>query len=100
MNYILQATYDDIELDEDLIIVSLCRHLMTLSSMNEHMRMSKYYELFSSSFVDALKSLSEAFSIKNIKKCSMCRDSLRDINRYNRIIRQDLIEETTKKFIS
>lgn len=30
----------------------------------------------------------------------MCRGPLRDTNRYNRIVRQGLIEESTKKFIS
>lgn len=97
MDHILQATYKDIELDENPIIVPSCRHLMTLSSMDGHMRMSDYYELFPSPFVDALKPLSEAFSIENVKKCSMCRDPLRDINRYNRIVSQGLIEEATKK---
>ena len=100
VDYILQATYEDIELDEDPIIVPSCRHLMTLSSMDGHMGMSDYYELSPSSSVDALKPLPGAFLIENVKKCPMCRGPLRDINRYNRIVRQGLIEEATKKFIS
>lgn len=36
MDYILQATYGDVELDEDPVIVPSCRHLMG---------MSEYYEL-------------------------------------------------------
>lgn len=100
VDYILQATYGDIEFDEDPIIVPLCRHLMTLSSMDGHMGMSDHYELSLNSSVDALKPLLGAFSIENVKKCPMCRGPLRDINRYNRIVRQGLIEEATKKFIS
>ena len=99
MDYILQATYDDIEFDEDPIVVPSCCHLMTLSSMDGHMGMSDYYELSPSSSVNALKPLLKAFSIKNVKKCSMCRGPLRDISCYNRIVRQGLIEETTKRFI-
>ena len=100
MDYILQATYVDIELHEDPIIMPSCRHLITLSSMDGHVEIADYYELSPSSSVDALKPLPEAFSIKNIKKCPIYRGPLRDINRYNRIIRQGLIEEATKKFIS
>lgn len=52
---ILQATYGDIELDEDPIIVPSCHHLKTLSSMDGHIGMSDYYELSLSFSVDALK---------------------------------------------
>ena len=100
MDYILQATYSDVELDEDPVIVPLCRHFMALSSMDGHMEMSEYYELSPSFSVEALKPLLEAFSTENVKKCPMCRGSLRNINRYNRIVRQSLIKEATKKFIS
>ena len=67
VDYILQATYDDIELDEDPIVVLSCRHLMTLLSMDGHMGMSDYYEMSPSSSVNALKPLPEAFSMKNVK---------------------------------
>ena len=100
VDYILQATYGDADLDEDPVIVPSCCHLMVLSSMDGHMEMSKYYELSPSSSAEALKPLPEAFSTDNVKKCPMCRGTLRNINRYNRIVRQSLIEEATKKFIS
>ena len=100
VDYILQATYGNVELDEDPVIVPSCRHLMALSSMDGHMEMSEYYELSPSFSVEALKPLPEAFSTENVKKCPICRGSLRNINRYNRIVRQSLIEEATKKFIS
>jgi len=100
VDYILQATYGDVDLDEDPVIVPSCRHLMALSSMDGHIGMSDYYELSPSFSAEALKPLPEPFSTENVKKCPMCRGSLRDINRYNRIVRQSLIEEATKKFIS
>lgn len=100
VNYILQATYGDVDLDEDPVVVPSCRHLMALSSMDEHMGMSEYYELSPSFSIEALKPLPEAFSTENVKKCPMCRGSLRDVNRYNRIVRQSQIEEATRKFIS
>ena len=100
VDYILQSTYGDVDLDEDPVIVPSCGHLMALSSMDGHMGMTDYYEMSPSSSIDALKPLPEAFSTKNVKKCPMCRGPLRDIYRYNRIVRQSLVEEATKKFIS
>jgi len=85
-SYILQATYRDVDLDEDPVIVLSCRHLMALSSMDGHPGMSDYYELSPSFSAEALKPLPEPFSTENVKKCPMCRGSLRDINRCNRIV--------------
>ena len=100
VDYIMQATYGDVNLNEDPIILPSCGHIVTLSSMDGHMGMSDYYELSESSSIEALKALPEPFSTENVKRCPMCRGSLRDINRYNRIIRQGLLEQATKKFIS
>ncbi|KAI9781350.1 MAG: hypothetical protein M1816_002396 [Peltula sp. TS41687] len=100
VDYIMQATYSEVDLDEDPIIVPSCGHLMALSSMDGHMRMSDYYELSEGCSVKALKKLPEPFSTENLKNCPICRGSLRDINRYNRVVRQGLIEQVTKKFIS
>ena len=99
MDYILQNTYGNNDLNEDPVIVPLYRHLMALSSIDGHMGMSDYYELSLNSSVNSLKLLPEVFLIENIKKCPMCRGPLPDINQYNRIVRQGLIEEVTKKFI-
>ena len=63
--------------------------------------MSDYYELAPSSSFDALESLPEAFSMENVKKYPMCRGPLCDIDQYNCISRQSLIEEATpRKLIS
>ena len=86
-DYILQATYGDVDLDEDPVIIPLYRHLMALSSMDGHIGMSEYYELSPSFSAEALKPLPEAFSTESVKKCPICRGSLRSINRYNRIVR-------------
>jgi len=99
VDYILQNTYGNTDLDEDPVIMPLYRHLMALSNIDRPMGMFDYYELSPSSSVNALKPLPEAFSTENIKKCPMCRGPLPDINQYNRIVRQGLIEEATKKFI-
>ena len=100
VDYILQSTYDDIDLDEDPVIVPSCGHLMARSSMDGHMGMSDYYYLSENSSISDLKPLPEPFTTENVKNCPMCRGSFRDINRYNRIVKQGLLEQATKKFIS
>ena len=37
VDYIMQSTYEDVDLDEDLVIVPNCGHIMTLSSMDGQM---------------------------------------------------------------
>ncbi len=101
-DYILQETYGEVDLKEDPIIVPSCGHLMTRSSMDGHMAMADYYDLAADDgyTVRSLKPLPAPFSKENIKKCPICRGPLRNINRYNRIVRQGLLEEATKKFIT
>ncbi|KAI7185804.1 hypothetical protein KC352_g22535, partial [Hortaea werneckii] len=45
----------------------------------------------------ALKSMSEPFSSQELKTCPECRGSLRSINRYGRIVRRALLDESAKK---
>jgi hypothetical protein len=62
--------------------------------------MEKYYEFDERRIITAIKSTLDPFSMDEIKTCSLCRGSLRDLTRYGRIIRRAMIDETTKKFIS
>ncbi|KAI9821505.1 MAG: hypothetical protein M1832_003353 [Thelocarpon impressellum] len=100
VDYIMQETFGEIDVEKDPIIVPLCGHMMTLSSMDGHMGMSSYYQLSETSSIVAVRPLPEAFSADEAKTCPMCRGPLRDINRYNRIVRQKLIEAGTKRFIT
>ena len=104
VDYVTQATYAEIELDDDPIVIPSCGHIMTLSSMDGHMDMKKFYKisedfLTRSSVIVALQAPAEPFSADNLRSCPLCRRPLRDVNRYSRIVRQGLIDETTKKFI-
>ena len=62
--------------------------------------MQKYYESDANGIINSIKSTLEPFSMDEIKTCSFCRGSLRDLTRYGRIIRRAMIDETMKKFIS
>ncbi len=101
VDYIMSETYRDIDLDVEPVVVPACGHLMSLSSMDGHMGMRTFYEISpATGAIEALKALPEPFSEKNLKSCPMCRGPLRDINRYNRIVRQGLMEQATRKFVS
>jgi len=103
INYIMRFAYVEIDLDDNPCIILSCGHILTLESMNDHMDIAKYYIVFEDTrdknSIIELKSSSIPFSISKLKNCSMCRSPLRNINRYDRIVRRAWIDETTKKFI-
>ena len=90
--YIMRFSYAEINLDESSCIILSCDHILTLKSMNDHMSISDYYTFFDESddtdSIVRLKSSSKSFSIVELKNCSMCRCSLRNINRYDHIVRR------------
>ncbi|KAI2471127.1 P-loop containing nucleoside triphosphate hydrolase protein [Annulohypoxylon bovei var. microspora] len=92
--------YRDVDLDEDPCIFPDCGHMMTISSMDVELDMSDYYELSFDSSIVAIKPLPKPLSSTTIKACPKCRGSLRNISRYGRLVRQSLLDESTKKFIS
>lgn len=99
VDYIECKTYQEIDLEAAPIIVPSCGHLLTLPSMDGHMEMSTHYEMTEDGFVQGVISKSEPLSMKSLKACPMCRMPLRNINRYNRIVKRGLIDEATKRFI-
>ncbi|KAI7024210.1 hypothetical protein KC355_g1500 [Hortaea werneckii] len=66
--------------------------------MDGTMDMAAHYEIdpLTGAFT-ALKSTSEPFSSQELKTCPECRGSLRIINRYGRIVRRALLDESAKK---
>ena len=100
VDYIMQTTYAEVNLDEDPVIVPTCGHFMALSSMDGTMSMSSYYGLSVEGAVTGLKPLPVMSAAERLKNCPLCRGPLRNVNRYNRIVRQGLIEQATQKFIS
>ncbi len=69
--------------------------------MDSHMGVRRFYEIsLTTGALEALKALMEPFSDENLKSCPLCRGPLRNINRYNRIVRQSLMEQASRKFMS
>ncbi|CAF9929862.1 MAG: hypothetical protein HETSPECPRED_007476 [Heterodermia speciosa] len=101
VDYILQSTYAEIDLNVDPVIVPPCGHLLTIESMDGHMQMSAFFELSPTNPVEilGLKNSSKPFEAGDLKGCPLCRMPLRSISRYGRIVRRAFIDEATKKFI-
>ena len=99
-DYITLESYGEIDLDTDPIIVPSCGHLITVSSLDGFMDMTKYYTFGEGNTITAVVNASIAFSAeKDMKICPSCRASLRDIQRYSRIIRRAVLDESSKRFI-
>lgn len=99
VDFILSSPFNEIDLDENPCIVPSCGHILTLESMDGHMSMSDFYTMNEEGAILDLKNGAEPFSALGMKSCPTCRSPLRNVNRYGRIVRRALIDESTKKFI-
>ncbi|GKZ52916.1 hypothetical protein AnigIFM49718_003568 [Aspergillus niger] len=91
--------YKDINVDEDPLVFLSCGHFYTASSLDGIMGMSEHYEVESSTGrILGPKLNHRLFDSGRPKGCPQCRAPLRDIDRYNRIIKQAFLDEATKKF--
>ncbi|MCJ1402136.1 hypothetical protein MMC11_005355 [Xylographa trunciseda] len=93
------TTYQEIELDENPVVIPLCGHVITMSSLDGYMAMSRFYEMNDEGWIKGVISNSEPFQVDDLKACPICRYPLRNIHRYNRIVKRGLIDEATKRFI-
>ena len=102
VDYTELETYKNTDLDKDPIIFPQCGHLITLSSMDGQMDMSRHYTMNNDGLVTGLNGDSEPLSEddQSVKSCPQCRGSLRNVSRYGRIVRRALLDEATKKFIA
>lgn len=99
VDFIMSSTFEEVNLDEDPCIIPPCGHILTLESMDGHMSMSDFYAFNSEGSIIDVKNSAEPFSASEMKSCPTCRGPLRNLNRYSRIVRRALIDESTKKFI-
>ncbi|KAF2117095.1 putative NF-X1 finger and helicase domain protein [Lophiotrema nucula] len=102
VDFIEMKTYAEAELDNDPIIIPKCGHALLMSSMDGSMDMASVYDMDPNGNVKGLKA-SEPFSTKKLKdlpRCPNCRGSLRELNRYGRLVRRVLLDESTKRFVT
>ncbi|KAI9097309.1 hypothetical protein DFS34DRAFT_685944 [Phlyctochytrium arcticum] len=100
VDMILFDTYGNTDVNEDPIIVLPCKHIFTMSTLDGHLRLSSCYELDQLGVPSKAKPFTVDPDSETIKGCPSCRGSLRSINRYNRIIKKAVLDESTKKFVS
>ena len=99
VDFVECTTYQEIDLNENPIVVPGCGHVITMSSLDGHMAMSKFYKISVEGGIQGVMSSSEPFSVDDLKACPICRYPLRNIHRYNRIVKRGLIDGATKRFI-
>ncbi|KAI0189092.1 hypothetical protein EV127DRAFT_366835 [Xylaria flabelliformis] len=90
--------YHQVDLDVEPCIFPDCMHVLTVTSMDGLLGMSDYYEMAVDGCIDGIKE--PLINPTRLKSCPTCRGSLRNISRYGRLVRQCLLEESTKKFIT
>ena len=92
IDYVMKFVYAEIDLNDNSCIISPCNHILTLKSMDGHMNIAKYYTISENTedenSIIELKSSSILFSISKLKNYPLCRNPLRNINRYERIVRR------------
>jgi predicted nucleic acid-binding Zn ribbon protein len=100
VDFIEMLTFEEVNLDITPCIFPPCGHFLTAQSMDAQMSMKNYYETDDDEKIIGIKqTLSVPFSIDEIKRCAICRGSLRTIGRYGRLIRRAMLDEATKRFI-
>lgn len=93
---IMCTTYREADLDEDPVIFLSCGHFYTVSTLDGHMDLKSAYEIGDDGKILEPKN----FSRTKMKACPECRAPLRNIHRYNRVVKGALLDEATKRFMA
>jgi hypothetical protein len=102
VDLILFEKYGEIDIDENPLIFLSCGHFYTVSSLDGIMELGQHYVTDpKTGEVVSPKALPRIMASETTAKgCPECRMSLRDINRYNRIVKRALLDESTRKFVA
>ncbi|KAL4882526.1 hypothetical protein BJY04DRAFT_217020, partial [Aspergillus karnatakaensis] len=91
--------YAEVDLNKNPCIFPNCGHFLTMESMDAQIGLEKYYNLSHDGTPITIKASAEPFRMEDIKNCALCRGHLRDLSRYGRLVRQAILDESTKKLI-
>ena len=90
IDYNMKFIYIKIDLNESSCIISSCNHILILKSMNNYIKIAKYYIIFDDitceNLIIKLKLRLILFLILKLKNCFMCYSFLYNINKYNCLI--------------
>jgi hypothetical protein len=94
--------YGQIDIDENPMIFLSCGHFYTVSNLDGIMELSQHYvtDAQTGEIVSPKVSPRILASETTPKGCPECRVSLRDIDRYNRIVKRALLDEATRRFVA
>jgi hypothetical protein len=94
--------YSEIVLDENPLIFLSCGHFYTVSSLDGIMELTQHYvtDPLTGKAVRPMPSRRVVASGSSPKGCPECRTPLRDIDRYNRIVKKALLDEATRRFVT
>lgn len=92
--------YQEIDLNDKPCLFLDCGHFFSVETLDGMMSMGQYYDTDKNGHPTDINGPSKPFSVDAVKVCPECRGSLRNINRYGRIVRRAFLDEATKKFIS
>ncbi|KAI4852696.1 hypothetical protein E4T44_01321 [Aureobasidium sp. EXF-8845] len=95
------SQYSEIDLDEDPCIFPACGHFYTIATMDGHLSLGDHYVLDGSGLPTALKAPDDGLDVDKTRiVCPDCRQSLRQLPRYGRVVRRALLIQSTLKFIT
>ncbi|KAH8594174.1 hypothetical protein B0O99DRAFT_652786 [Bisporella sp. PMI_857] len=102
VDFIMFEKYGEIEIDKDPLIFLSCGHFYTVSSIDGIMELTKHYVTDSqTSNIVRPKLLQRVVNSGSAPKgCPECRRPLRDVDRYNRIVKKALLDEATRRFVT
>jgi len=88
--------YHETDLSSNPVIFLACGHVCSMESMDSYMHLGRAYEVGDGAeFLEPKR-----FPRTEMKTCPACRAPLRNIHRYNRVIKGALADETTKRFMA
>ena len=102
VDFIMFEKYGQIEIDENPLIFLSCGHFYTVSSLDGIMELNQHYVTDSRTGKIVRPKLSQRVvtSRSAPKGCPECRMPLRNIDRYNRIVKKALLDEATRRFVA
>ncbi|KAF8533486.1 hypothetical protein BDD12DRAFT_946339 [Trichophaea hybrida] len=90
------TTYRDADLDTEPVIFLSCGHFYSVGTLDGLMDLKNAYVIDEEGKILEPKS----FSRSDMKGCPNCRAPLRNIHRYNRVVKGALLDEATKRFMA
>lgn len=106
VDLITLETYREINLDEGPVIFPTCGHFYTMETYDGNMEMRRAYRYDSFGNITGPRPLDgsdepadvDTQDRLKVKNCPDCRAPLRNINRYNRIVKSASLDEATHRF--